>query len=71
MLWPISINDNIKFNNEITTQPQNNLDYMIDLTFRNINDLFVKSFNVNANDNDGFPERNSFDKYCKPRNQIF
>ena len=41
---------------------------MIDLTFRNINDLFVKSFNVNANDNDGFPERNSFDKYCKPRN---
>ena len=36
---------------------------MIDPTFRNINRLFVLSFNVNTNDNDDFPEENSFDKY--------
>ena len=44
---------------KITTQPKdNNLDYLIETTFANINRLFV--FN---NDNDD-PKGNSFDKYC-------
>ena len=29
------------YRSEVTTQPKNNLDYMIDPTFRNINRLFV------------------------------
>ena len=34
-----------KYRSEITTQPKNNnLDYSIDATFRNINRLFVLSF---------------------------
>ena len=36
---------------------------MIDPILRNINRLFVQSSNVNANDNDDFPERNDFDKH--------
>ena len=36
---------------------------MIHLIFRIINRLSVHSFSVNANDNDDFPEKNSFDKY--------
>ena len=45
---------------EITTQPKNNnLDYMIDLTFRNINRLFVLSFKNGNSDS----ARHSFDKY--------
>ena len=48
-----------KYGSEITTQPKNSLDYLIDLTFRNINRLFVLSFK-NGNDD---PTRNSFDKY--------
>ena len=36
-----------KYRSEMTTQPNNNnLDQMIDPTFRNINRLFVKSFKV-------------------------
>ena len=36
-----------KYKSEMTTQPNNNnLDQMIDPTFRNINRLFVKSFKV-------------------------
>ena len=43
---------------------------MIDPTFRNINRLFVHLFNVNANHNDDFPDRNSFDKYYMPLVEI-
>ena len=53
-----------KYRSEVTTQlKNNNLDYLIDPTFRNINRLFFHSFNFNANDNDDFPERNWFGKY--------
>ena len=49
-----------KYKSQITTQPKNNnLDYLIDPTFRNINRLFVLSF---KNDNDD-PTRNYFDEY--------
>ena len=51
-----------KYRSEKTTQPKNNnLDYLIDPTFRNINRLFVLSFK-NGNDN---PTSNSFDEYYK------
>ena len=47
----------------ITTQTKsNNLDYLIDPTFRNINRLFVLSFKNGDHD----PTRNSFDEYCMP-----
>ena len=50
-----------KYRSEITTQPKNNnLDYLIDPTFRNINRLFVLLFKNSHND----PKRYSFDKYC-------
>ena len=49
-----------KYKSEITTQTKNNnLDYLIDPTFRNINRLLVLSFK-NGNDD---PTRNSFDEY--------
>ena len=52
-----------KFISEITTQPKNdNLDYLIDPAFRNINRFFVLSFKNGNND----PTRNSFDKYYMP-----
>ena len=45
---------------KITTQTKNNnLDYLIDSAFRNINRLFVLSFKNGDND----PTRYSFDKY--------
>ena len=45
---------------QITTQPEkNNLDYLIDPTFRNINRLFVLSFKNGNND----PMRDSIDRY--------
>ena len=48
---------------DIITQPNNNnLHYLIDQTFRNINRLFVPSFK-NGNNN---PARNFFDKYYMP-----
>ena len=48
------------YRSEITTQTnKNNLDYLIDPIFRNINRLFVLSFK-NGNDD---PTRNSFDVY--------
>ena len=51
----------------ITTQRKNNnLDYLIDLTFRNINRLFVISFKNGNND----PTRNFFDKYYMPLIEI-
>ena len=49
-----------KYRSEITTQPKNNnLDYLIDPTFRNINKLFVLSFKNGDNN----PTRSSVDKY--------
>ena len=49
-----------KDRSEITTQTKNNnLDYLIDPTFRNINILFLLSFNNGNND----PTRNYIDKY--------
>ena len=52
-----------KYISEITTQTKNNnLDYLIDLKFRNINRLFVLSFR-NGNDD---PTKESFDKYYMP-----
>ena len=56
-----------KYRSEITTQPKNNnLNYLIDPTFRNINRLFVLSFKNGDND----PKRNSFDKYYMPLVEI-
>ena len=56
-----------KYRSEITTQPKNNnLDYLIDPTFRNINRLFVLSFKNGDND----PTRSSFDKYYMPLVEI-
>ena len=44
-------------------QPKsNNLDYLIDKTFRNINGLIVLSFQNGTN----VPMRDSFDKYYMP-----
>ena len=52
-----------KYRSEITTQSKsNNLDYLIDPTFININGLFVLSFK-NGNDN---PTGDSFEKYYMP-----
>ena len=49
-----------KYRSGITTQTKTkNLDYLIDLTFRNINRLFVLSFK-NGNDD---PTRHSFNEY--------
>ena len=47
----------------MTTEPNNNnIDYLIDPTFRNINRLFILLFK-NGNDD---PTRDSFDKYYMP-----
>ena len=52
-----------KYKSEITTQLRhNNLDYMIDPTFRNINRQFVFSFRNGGNDS----TRESFDNYYMP-----
>ena len=56
-----------KYRSGITAQTKNNnLDYLIGSTFRNINRLFVLSFK-NGNDD---PTRNSFDKYYMPLVEI-
>ena len=56
-----------KYRSEITTQPKNNnLEYMIDSTFRNINRFLVLSFKNDAND----PSRLSFDRYYMPLAEI-
>ena len=52
-----------KYRSEITTQlKNNNLDYLIDPTFRNINRLLVLSFRKGKND----PTTNYFVKYYMP-----
>ena len=49
-----------KYISEIKTQPKNNnLDYMIETTFRNINRLFLNSFKIGQNE----PMTDSFDKH--------
>ena len=61
----LSINDNNNFLENIkkAMQPKNNnLDFLIDPTFRNINRLFVLYFRNGNND----PTRDSFDKYYMP-----
>ena len=56
-----------KYRSEIITQTKNNnLYYLTDPTFRNINRLFVLSF---KNGNDDLA-RNSFDKYYMPLVEI-
>ena len=56
-----------KYISEITRQPKkNNLDYLINPTFRYINRLFVFSFKTGSND----PTRNSFNKYYMPLVEI-
>ena len=47
-----------KYKSEITTQPKNDLEYMTDLKFRNINGLFV------------FSLESYFDKYYMPLVEI-
>ena len=55
------------FRSEITTQPKkNNMDYLIDSTFVNINKLFALSLK-NSNDD---PTRDSFDEYYMPSVEI-
>ena len=55
------------YRSEILTQPKNNnLDYMINPTFRNINTLFL--FSIENCDND--PGRDSYDKYYMPLVEI-
>ena len=54
-----------KYRSEITTPKNNNLDYLIDPTFRNINRLFVLLFENGDND----PTR-YFDKYYMPLVEI-
>ena len=52
-----------KHRSEIATQPKsNNLDYLIDPTFRNMNRLFILSFKNDEND----PTMKSFYKYYMP-----
>ena len=56
-----------KYRSEITTPPKNNnLDYLIDPTFTNINRLFVLSFKKGNID----PTRDFFDKYYMPLVEI-
>ena len=52
-----------EYRSEITTQAENNnLDYLIDPAFTDINRLFLLSFKNGNND----PTKDSFDKYYVP-----
>ena len=56
-----------KYRSEITTQTENNnLDYLTDPTFRNINEMFAHMFKNGNND----PTRYSFDEYYMPLVEI-
>ena len=56
-----------QYRSDITTQSKNNnLDYLIDPTFRNINRLFALSFKNGDND----PTTDSFHKYYIPLVEI-
>ena len=50
----------------MTIQPQNNLNYLIDPTFTNVNRLFVLSFSRNNNTD----SRYSYSNYYKPKVEI-
>ena len=50
----------------MTIQPQNNLNYLIDPTFTNVNRLFVLSFSRNNNTDN----RDSFSDYYVPNVEI-
>ena len=64
--FKITISQN-KYRSEITTQLENNnLDYMIDPTFRNITKMFVLSIKDVIID----PTRSSYDKYYIPLVEI-
>ena len=53
-----------KYRSEIATQPRNNnLDYLIDPTFKNIDRLFLLSLKKNGNND---PTRDSLDRYYVP-----
>ena len=51
----------------MTSQPQNNLNYLIDPTFTNVNRLFVLFFSRNNLDDD---KRDSFSHYYIPNVEI-
>ena len=56
-----------KYRSEIIAKPKNNnLDYLLDLTFRKINRLFVFSFRNGNND----LSIDSFYRYCMPLVEI-
>ena len=55
-----------KYRSEITQPKINNLDYLIDPTFRNISRLFVLLFKHS----DDYPTRYSFDWYYMPLVEI-
>ena len=55
-----------KYKSQMTIQPQNNLNYLIDPTFTNVNRLFVLSFPRNNNTD----SRYSFSNYYVPRVKV-
>ena len=61
-----------KYRSQITIQPQNNnLNYLIDLTFTNVNRLFVLSFQRIAGENNTTKDhRDSFSHYYVPNIRI-
>ena len=61
-----------KYKSQITIQPQNNsLSYLIDLTFTNVNRLFVLSFpRIGGENNTTKDYRDSFSHYYVPNARI-
>ena len=60
-----------KYRSQMTIQPQNNnLNYLIDPTFTNVNRLFVLSFERIEEDNIKKDYRDSFSHYYVPKVQI-
>ena len=61
-----------KYRSQMTTQPQNNnLNYLIDPTFANVNRLFVLPFQIIAGENDTTKYyRDSFSHYYVPKGEI-
>ena len=55
-----------KYRSQMTIQPQNNLNYLIDPTFTNVNRLFVLSFQGNNN----IDSRYSYSNYYVPKVEI-
>ena len=61
-----------KYRSKMTIQPQNNnLNYLIDPTFTNVNTLFVLSFQIIAGENNTAKDyRDSFSHYFVPKVEI-